>query len=231
MSAKIPQAGFFKVPGSSVSAAQVIETPCLVVRKQTFTNPPVADVDGVIATHVHSTVAGAETLVILPASMDGATAPLGVMPMSCGQNFTFCVTHATTSVAVTGTVAGLDMYGNVITETFSCGATSTTITATGNKAFKTITSITVVSLADARANEYTAGYGSKLGLDRICASAKLLDNEVGGAQEGTYGTIVKGVAASATADARGTYTPNTTANGTNDYDAWYIVENVTAITQ
>jgi hypothetical protein len=230
VSAKIPRAGFLSVPGSSVSAAQIIETPCLVVRHQVFTNPPVADVDGVIATHIHSTVAGAETLTVLPASMDGATAPLGVLPMSCGQNITINVVHASSIVAVSGTITGYDMYGNVITETWAVTATGTDKTATGNKAFKKITSITFVTVADGRANEYTAGYGSKLGLDRICASAKFVNEECDGAQV-TAGTIVKGVAASATADARGTYVPNTTANGAHDYDVWYIVETVDKITQ
>jgi hypothetical protein len=162
--------------------------------------------------------------------MDGATAPLGVIPESCGRNITITVAHASSIVAQSGVISGYDMYGNAITETWSVTATGTSKTYTGAKCFKQLTSITLYSASDASTNEVTAGYGLCMGLDRICATAKFVAEECDGANP-TAGTIVKGVAAHATADARGTYTPNTAANGVHDYDVWYIVENVAAITQ
>lgn len=226
MSAKTPRAGFLKVPGSSVSIAQIVETPCLVVRRQTFINPVVADVDGIVATHVHGPGAGL-TVNITIALMDGVT--LGLLE-GTGRNVTVLVSHASAVVICNGVITGLDMYGNVITETWSVTAGTTGKTYTGTKAFKKITNISIYSASDASTNEVTAGFGKPMGLDRICATARLLAEAEDGANP-TAGAIVKGVAASATADARGTYSPSSAQNGALDFDIWYIVETVDAITQ
>src|SRR5690606_268311 len=97
-------------------------------------------------------------------------------------------------------------------------------TYTGKKAFATVTSITETVAADASANTVIAGTGNVLGLKVPVSAPQLLGEAEDGAKPGTGGTLLAGSTAS-TADALGTYAPNTAPNGAHDYDVWYISDN------
>jgi hypothetical protein len=109
-------------------------------------------------------------------------------------------------------VTGTDEYGNVLVESSASGTS-----LTGNKAFKTITGISV----SADVTGLTVGTGTKLGLPAFLADTVDVLREILDGAAATAGTIVAGVIATATAttgDVRGTYTPNSAPNGTRVYE-------------
>ena len=123
----------------------------------------------------------------------------------------------TVQVAFTGTsnvtVAGTDVYGNAMSEVF-------TVSATGKKAFATVTSIT----SSAAITAFTAGVAGSLGLPVFLPAAGFIVSEIiSGAKPATAGTFTAGtIAASVTAtgsaiDVRGLYAPNTSITGTDSY--------------
>jgi hypothetical protein len=123
---------------------------------------------------------------------------------------------------MSGTITGTDVYDNVITEAWAVTAGTTSKTFTGNKAFKTVTGITEVIAATAAANSIVAGDGGKLGLTYKASAPKIIAETEDGLAP-TAGTLVAGSSAS-TADARGTYTPNSALNGALDFSVWYLVD-------
>jgi len=125
-------------------------------------------------------------------------------------------------VAESGTVTGLDINGNSVTEAWSITATGTSKTFTGAKAFSRITSITRVNATDASTNTLVAGSGKVLGLHLPVVSIKIIAEEEDGAAP-TAGAIVK-ASTSAAADRLGTYTPNSTLDGAKDFSVWFLVQ-------
>jgi len=186
--------------------------------KQTWTDPITADTDGFSASHAGAGAAGTTSM-----TLGGALCTSGVGINGHARNVVITVTHATSVVAMSGTITGTDIYGQVQTEAWSVTATGTSKTFTGAKAFKTITSITEVVAADASANTIIAGTGTKLGLESPCAVASAV-KEVAAGSVVTNGTVVAASSVS-TADPRGTYSPNTAPDGSNDYTIWYISDN------
>ena len=136
------------------------------------------------------------------------------------RNVVVTVTHATSVVALSGTITGIDYHGRVITEAWSVTATGVTKTFTGAKAFKRVDSVTVVAAADASADSVVIGTGTVFGFP-VKVSVASAVKEVAAGSVVTNGTVVAASTAS-TADAQGTYSPNTAPNGSNDYSVWVI---------
>lgn len=185
------------------------------VRRQVFTAPSTIDTDGISASHAGAGTAGTTNMTI-----GGALASGGVATLTPARNVVITVTHSTSVVAMSGTITGTDVHGNVVTEAWAVTATGTSKTFTGAVAFKTVTSITEVIESDASTNTIIAGDGKVLGLDLLCDCASLI-KEFEDTTLRTNGVVVAG-SASANADDRGTYTPNATLNGALTFTIWYF---------
>jgi hypothetical protein len=200
----------------------MIEPVPAYIMKQTFTNPSTIDTNGVSEIHLGAAAAGTTE-----SPIDGDLATDGVATLTPARNVVITVTHASSVVAMSGLITGT-RFGRTLTETWSVTATGTTKTYTGKKAFDTITSITEVVAADASGNSIIVGDGKVLGLDfKNVATTAIKELEDGAAP--TAGVLVAGVAASATVDPRGTYTPNSTLNGALDFQVWYLVDDLRSI--
>lgn len=119
------------------------------------------------------------------------------------------------------TVTGTDEYGQVVVESITLnGATA----VSGKKAFKTITGVA----SDATiANGFFLGTGDVFGLPVFLSNSVhvLYDTEDGAAV--TDGTYVAGVLTKPTAttgDVRGTYDPNSAADGAKNFTVVMLVE-------
>ena len=143
------------------------------------------------------------------------------------RNVVVTVTHATSVVAMTVVVAGVDIWGNAITESISIAATGTTQTGTGLKAFYRIDSIAMTATGNAEANTLTLGTGQVFGLDFLNPIPSLVTEMIDTTLV-TTGTTVAGVITS-TADKRGTYSPATAPNATHSWTIWYICDDPTLV--
>lgn len=181
------------------------------IMKQTWTDPIVADADGFSVSHAGAGVAGTTSQ-----TLGGALAGVNAHP----RNVVIVVTHGSSVVAMSGVITGTGIDGQPMTEAWSVTATGTTKTFTGKKAFKTVTSITEVIVADASANSIVSGSGVAMGFESPVAVASAV-KEIAAGSVVTNGTLVAASSAS-TADPRGTYTPNTAADGANDYTVYYL---------
>jgi len=121
---------------------------------------------------------------------------------------------------MSGTITGTDWFDKAQTESWSVTAGTTSKTFTGAKAFKTVTSITETVAADASANTIISGTGTKLGVSSPVSVASAVKEIVDGSVV-TNGTIVA-ASTSASADPRGTYSPNTAPDGAHDYTIYYL---------
>lgn len=189
----------------------------VVIAKATFSNVVTIDTDGISASHAGAGAAGTTSM-----TLGGALASGGVYTADVPRNVVITVTHGSSIVAMSGTITGTDQYGNTVTEAWSVTATGTTKTFTGKKAFKKVTSITEVVAADASANSIIVGPGKVLGLPFKAATVNIIAETEDGAIP-TAGVIVAGSAV-ATADAKGTYTPNSNPNGALDFVVYFLVE-------
>jgi hypothetical protein len=192
----------------------------VVLREQLWANPSTIDADGVSAAHLGANEAGTTATPI-----DGALATGGVATFDFARNVVITVTHNSSVVAMSGVITGTDIHGRAVTEAWSVTATGTSKVFTGAVAFKTITGITEVVLADASANTIIAGDGKVLGLDLPCkyVGADAAVKEMEDVTIRTNGVLVAR-SASANADRWGTYTPNGTLNGALDFLLVYIVD-------
>lgn len=200
------------IPTTNLSILRATPT---VILKATFTDVSTIDADGLV-----TTVAGVASASTAALSLAGALCSGGVGTFTVPRAITVTVTHGSSIVAQTFSFVGTDQYGRSISETVSITATGTSKTATTLQAFKTITSATQTAAADASANSITVGDSKVFGLPFKCASVVSVAEELNGAAA-TAGTLVAASAA-AGADLRGTYTPNGTANGTNDWAVWFL---------
>lgn len=165
-------------------------------------SPLVADVDGVCESQSDT---GAHTL-----TLDGAFAGSdGVVTLDVPRNVVADSGGADTAVL---TITGTDEYGAVVVENITLNGTTA---VPGKKAFKTITSVTSSATI---ANGAFLGTGDVLGLPVYVgeATALLAEGEDGAAA--TAGTLVTGLdpntkSTATTADVRGTYDPNSAADG------------------
>lgn len=122
------------------------------------------------------------------------------------------------SVVVTGT----DYRGAVITENFTFTADQAGA-ITGNKAFKTVTSV-VFPIQDGAAATYNIGTGVKLGLMNKMSVASVIDAFIDGVRETTAATV----AFSATSLADNTVTTSTAPNGTRDIAVLFATTELSA---
>lgn len=186
------------------------------IARQVFTDVAASDDDAFVT---------AKTSTSLPSTAGTVTfTPDGVVGTAANthpRNVLITVTHASSVVAASGTITGRDEYGNAITEDWSVTATGTSKTYVGKKAFSKISSVTYTTAANAQANTFKVGTGVVLGLQFACAVASAV-KEIAAGSVVTNGTVVAASTAS-TDDRRGTYSPNTAPNGTNDYEIFYLV--------
>lgn len=179
-----------------------------------WTDPSTIDDDGVGSDAGPNTTTANLTI-------DGALASGGVATFSPARAAIVTVTHATSVVAVSGTITGTDVFGNTISEDWSVTATGTSKTYTTGKAFKTITQVTITAAADASADTVKVGDSKRLGLSYVAADQALI-TELEDTSVPTAGALVAGSTATAK-DYRGTYTPNSTLNGALDFTITYAV--------
>jgi hypothetical protein len=141
------------------------------------------------------------------------------------RNITAAVIHDTSVVAMTLLVTGKDENTVTMSEALTITATGTSKTATGKKAFKTITSIAITSAGNATTNTLDMGFGDTLGLPYMLKGDK---NKVIYLMDGvlqTSGTITvadTNTASTTTGDVRGTILPATATNGTRRYGCWLV---------
>ena len=179
--------------------------------KQVWTDPSTADTDGFSASHAGAGAAGTTQM-----TLGGALAGKNVH----ARNVVITVTHATSVVAMSGTITGTGIDGKNLSEDWSVTATTTSKTFTGKKAFKTVTSITETIAASAAANTIIAGDGAVLGLVTMSSTTSAVKEYAAGSLA-TTGTFVAASSASAD-DPRGTYAPSSAPNGTNDYIVYFL---------
>lgn len=184
---------------------------------ESIVNPAAKVTNGISASHAGAGAAGTTFM-----TLGGSLASGGVARLLPARNVVITVTHASSVVAMSGTITGTKGR-QTITEAWSVTATGTTKTFTGKKAFDTVTSITETIAADASANTIIAGSGDVLGTAGAVSCSSLVKETSAGSVV-TNGTLVKASTAS-TDDPRGTYAPNTIPNGSTAYELWYLSNN------
>ena len=120
----------------------------------------------------------------------------------------------------TATITGTDVNGNAITETLNLAQTATTATST--KFYASVSSITFPA-ADGTAATVAISPSAAIGLSRKVrtrAGATALLKEIAAGSVVTNGTLT----AAASALPNGSYTPNTAADGANDYCIFYEMD-------
>jgi hypothetical protein len=158
--------------------------------------PDTADANGAVESQACTAADGLAT------GINGALASGGVATFDRPRN----VVAGWTNTAVL-TVTGTDEYGNVVVESSASGTS-----LAGKKAFKTVTGISV----SADVTGLTVGTGDVLGLPVFLPGAAYVMREMLDGAAATAGTTVAGVRTAATAttgDVRGTYDPNSAADG------------------
>lgn len=176
-----------------------------------LTNVPAAAANGIKL--AIATVAA--TVTYSGAQLDGA---VGGGTMSPPRNITVTTAGSTPADApATATINGVDVNGDVISETITVAQTATI--ANGVKAFAKVTSI-VLPVADGTDATLAFGFGLVAGLSKKLkarAGNNSLIREIAAGSVVTNGTIV----AAATGLPNGTYSPNSAFNNTNDYAIYY----------
>lgn len=151
---------------------------------------------------------GADNAVLADTAMaNGATTVVtaGITNPAVPRNVTVKGNDA--NVAGNVVIAGTNIGGEAITETIALNGSSVVV---GNKAFKTITSITLPAYAVANTERVRVGTGAKLALPYKLSRNTVLRAFLNGALEGTAPTI----AFSASALESNTVTLNSALNGT-----------------
>lgn len=134
------------------------------------------------------------------------------------RNVQVVASGATTASVV---VNGTNIRGVAISETLVLAGTTPVL---GNKAFATITSVALPTVASTTIN---LGTGVKLGLDRMLYADSLFQSETDGAHDTTRATI----AYSTTGVESNTIITNTAPNGTHVFTASYITKELTTAKQ
>lgn len=186
--------------GQPEVAPKIEGVAALEVVKVSFGAPITADADGVCASQAVD-VSEADALI------NGALASGGVATFDVPRN----VVAAWTGTSVI-TVTGTDVYGNVVKESSASGTS-----LAGKKAFKTITNVEF----SADVTGATVGTGDVFGLPVFLPGTAYVLKELEDGAAATAGTTVAGVSTAASAttgDVRGTYDPNSAANGTKVFD-------------
>lgn len=184
---------------------------CSAIVHDSFVNPAAAVANGISASHAGAAAAGTTNQTI-----GGSLASGGVATLAVPRSVAIKVTHASSIVAMNGTITGTDAYGSVVSENWSVTATGTSKTYETAQLFKTVTKITETVAADASANTIISGEGNGLALSAQVSAPKLLMELLDGA------VVTDGTLAGAVGTQNGKYTPATAPNGVHDYDVWYL---------
>ncbi len=137
------------------------------------------------------------------------------------RNITLTTGGTTTDVAAGNVVVeGTNIRDEVISETLAVTENQNGAT-TGNKAFKTVTKITIPAQDGAGAT-YDFGIGVKLGLERLMTEASVIDAFVDGVRETTAATV----AFSDTAIENNTLITSTAPNGTRDFKVLLVTSEI-----
>jgi hypothetical protein len=171
--------------------------------------PLVADADGICTSQSDT---GAHSL-----TLNGALVSGGVATLDCPRNIVVDSGGADTAVL---TVTGTDAYGKTSVESITLNGTTA---VAGKKAFKTVTAITSSATIS---NGAFVGTGDVLGLPVFLEGTGHVVAELEDGAAATAGTLVAGVSTAATAttgDVRGTYDPNSAADGAKDFQLIALV--------
>lgn len=153
---------------------------------------------------------------VASANVNLLAATVAVLGGPCGRALNV-VSSNSGDTTQTVTVTGTDGFGLAQTQTFTMNGTTTVV---GTKAFATVTSVTSSA---ALTGNLSVGTTNVFGLpDPLNMLGLVVKDLTDGAVSGTAGTFVvadttAGGPTGATGDIRGTYTPNTTPNGTHYY--------------
>lgn len=165
--------------------------------------------------------AAADTDGVLAAVTDNGasqTITTGITNPPCARNITATAGGTAGDIkAVQVIVTGTNMLDEAITETLPAFTADTAGTVVGNKAFKTVTSITIPAM-DGTGATVSIGFGDKLGLPYLLSHNTYWAAYLNKVLEGTAATI----AFSATAIESNTMDLNSALNGTV-VDAYFIV--------
>src|SRR5512138_2037233 len=195
------------------------------IYSQTWTNPATASLTAYLTTLAgpNTTTTTAYRTGYTPAANVVFDGTLAAGKPDFARNVVITVTHATSVVALSGTITGVDIYGKNISEAWSVTATGTTKTFTGAKSFARVDTVSITAAGDASADTVKIGTGTVFGVDVNVAVASAVKEVAVGAVV-TTGTVAA-TSTSATADPRGTYSPATAPDGTKTYTVWVISDN------
>lgn len=181
----------------------------VLLEHQTVTTPIVATTNYILTTNAGPTSAAAASVTSFTHQPD--------VP----RNITITPTGTTGDVeSCVITVSGTNIFDASISETFTFAADASTV-QTGNKAFKTVSSVAWPASCESGgfAATWIIGVGSKLGVKRCAGAAgDLVFSKFNGAYETTRGTF----AVSATAIESNTFIPNGTMDGAKDVELYFI---------
>lgn len=192
--------------------------------------PDAADTDNIIKAATSTELPNAETVTYTP-DTNGTSPTDGVGPvvtingvkywaMDVPRNVSLAVTHASSIVAMTADITGLDEFGVEMVEQLSITDTGTTKTANGKKAFKYIRSVAFTSAGNAEANTANLGFGDVLGLPAFLPDTGYVLKELEDGAAASAGTIVAGDVtepSATTGDVRGTYDPSSACDGSKAF--------------
>ena len=206
--------------------------PVTLLTKVSLGSPVTLDANGLMVDATSTELPNATTKTFTTATdntspLDGAIAAPStvflngadvlVWSLDVPRNITGVVSHSTTTLAMTVTINGYDVYGAPMSETITFPATATSISVAGVKAFKYIYSYVIVAAGNATTNTLNLGWGDVLGMPyRLTLKSDLLATFFNEVLEATAPTLVIGDATTATAttgDVRGTIDTNSAMNG------------------
>lgn len=155
----------------------------------------------------------------------GTTA--SVWPLDVPRNLISIMTHGSSVVASTIVITGYDYWKEKVVEQHSITATGTTKTVNGKKAFAYVESIAITAAADSELNTLNLGTGDVLGLPyKLTSLSDVICFYADGTEEGVASTVVAAVTTTATAttgDVRGTIDPDTTLDGSVEFNVWMFI--------
>jgi len=163
-------------------------------------NIPAADAVAASTTGVHAAMNSTGTPLVVTTGITNPAVPRNVTATAGGT--------ATDIKAIQVVVAGTDFADEAITETLPAFTVDTAGSVAGNKAFKTITSISVPN-HDGNGATTAIGFGDKLGLPYKLPHNTVIETYVDNAKEATAPTVTTSV----TVLDGNTLDPNTALNG------------------
>jgi len=193
-----------------------------------------ADADGLIKAATSTKLPNNETVTYtFPAANTAPTdSAIRTGVLETPRNVVAVATHNSSVVASTVTVNGFDVYGNAMSEILTIAATGVSQTASGKKAFSTISSIAITSAGNSEANTLNIGTGNVIGLPYKLATKNDALFFIDGVIETAPTAVVVASTATATAttgDVRGTVDFSSDPDGTREYAAWVVVSDASQV--